>query len=135
MSEHYIHGFSDAERLRLIAQAQMLSTPVFDGLDFSDAQQLLEVGCAVGAELHLIEQRAPHLALTGLDLSAQHLRAGHDWLAQRERISLVQSDASTLPFADDSFDIGMTIWLLEHVRDAEVVIREPLILDSLYRIY
>jgi len=126
VAEHYIHGFSDAERLRLIAQAQMLSTPVFDGLDFSSAQSLLEVGCAVGAELHLIEQRAPHLALTGLDLSAQHLRAGRSWLAQHERISLVQGDAGTLPFPDDCFDIGMTIWLLEHVSDAASVIRELL---------
>lgn len=126
MAEHYIHGFSDAERLRLIAQAQMLSTPVFDGLDFSGAQNLLEVGCAVGAELHLIEQRAPQLALTGLDLSALHLQAGRAWLAQHERINLIQGDAGTLPFADDSFDVGMTIWLLEHVSDAASVIRELL---------
>ncbi|WP_462321142.1 class I SAM-dependent methyltransferase [Halochromatium sp.] len=126
MSDHYIHGFSDAERLRLIAQAQMLSTPVFDGLDFSGAQHLLEVGCAVGAELHLLEQRASHLALTGLDLSGRHLQAGRSWLAEHERISLVQGDASSLPFADDSYDIGMTIWLLEHVHDAEGVIRELL---------
>lgn len=126
MAEHYIHGFSDAERLRLIAQAKMLSTPVFDGLDFSGTHNLLEVGCAVGAELHLIEQRAPQIALTGLDLSALHLRAGRAWLAQHERISLVQGQAQTLPFPDDSFDIGMTIWLLEHVRDAAAVIRELL---------
>lgn len=126
MTEYYIHGFSDAERRRLIAQARMLSTPVFDGLDFSGADSLLEVGCAVGAELHLIEQRAPQLALTGLDLSALHLQAARGWLAQHERINLVQGDAHSLPFPDDSVDIGMTIWLLEHVHDAAAVIRELL---------
>ena len=126
MTEHYIHGFSDAERLRLIAQAEMLATPVFEGLDLGDAQNLLEVGCAVGAELHLIEQRAPELALTGLDLSDLHLRAARAWLAQHDCIRLVQGDAGTLPFADDSFDVGMTIWLLEHVRDAAAVIGELL---------
>jgi SAM-dependent methyltransferase len=126
VTEHYIHGFSDAERLRLIAQAQMLSRPVFDGLNFSRAQSLLEVGCAVGAELQLIEQRAPQLTLTGLDLSARHLQAGHAWLAQNERIRLVQGDAVRLPFPDDSFDVGMTIWLLEHVQDAAAVVRELL---------
>nr|WP_242513538.1 class I SAM-dependent methyltransferase [Halochromatium salexigens] len=104
----------------------MLSTPVFDGLDFSGAQSLLEVGCAVGAELHLIEQHAPQLALTGLDLSARHLRAAHAWLAQHERISLVQGEARTLPFPDDRFDIGITIWLLEHLDDAAAGIRELL---------
>jgi SAM-dependent methyltransferase len=126
MSEHYIHGFSDAERLRLIAQAEMLAVPVFGGLDFAGDQRLLEVGCAVGAELDLIARRAPHLALTGLDLSAVHLRAGGAWLAGRERIRLVQGDARALPFADDSFDVGMTIWLLEHVPDAAAVVRELL---------
>lgn len=126
MSEHYIHGFSDAERLRLIEQAEMLANPVFGGLDFSDDHNLLEVGCAVGAELHLIARRAPHLALTGLDLSAVHLRAGRAWLAERECIRLVQGDARALPFPDDSFDVGMTIWLLEHVGDAAAVVRELL---------
>ena len=126
MSEHYIHGFSDAERLRLIEQAEMLAGPVFGGLDFSADQRLLEVGCAVGAELHLIERRAPHLSLTGLDLSAVHLRAGRAWLADHERIHLVQGDARALPFADGSFDVGMTIWLLEHVDDATAVVGELL---------
>jgi SAM-dependent methyltransferase len=126
MSEHYIHGFSEAERLRLIEQAEMLSTPVFGGLDFSGDRSLLEVGCAVGAELHLIAKRAPHLQLTGLDLSAVHLRAGRAWLAGNERIRLIRGDARALPFPDDSFDVGMTIWLLEHVQDAAAVVRELL---------
>jgi ubiquinone/menaquinone biosynthesis C-methylase UbiE len=126
MSEHYIHGFSDAERLRLIEQAQMLADPVFGGLDFSGDRSLLEAGCAVGAELNLIARRAPHLALTGLDLSAVHLRAGRGWLQEQERIHLIQGDARALPFPDDSFDVGMTIWLLEHVADAAAVVRELL---------
>lgn len=126
MGEHYIHGFSAAERLRLIAQAQLLSSPVLDGLDFSASGNLLEVGCALGAELQLIAERAPQLELTGLDLSAQHLRAGHAWLAEHDRIRLVQGDGAMLPFADNSFDMGLTIWLLEHVRDGAAVVRELL---------
>lgn len=126
MSEHYIHGFSEAERLRLIAQAEMLARPVFGGLDFSGDRSLLEVGCAVGAELDLIARGAVHLDLTGLDLSAVHLRAGRAWLAGRECIRLVQGDAGALPFADDSFDVGMTIWLLEHVTEPAAVVRELL---------
>jgi len=126
MVAHYIHGFSEAERQRLLAQAQMLATPVFGGLDFAADRSLLEVGCAVGAELQLIEQRAPHLALTGLDLSAAHLRAGRAWLAGRAQIRLVRGDARTLPFPDDSFDVGMTIWVLEHLQEPAAVVRELL---------
>ncbi len=126
MAEHYIHGFSEAERRRLLAQAQMLATPVFGGLDFSQDRSLLEVGCAVGAELQLIEQRAPHLALTGLDLSAVHLHAGRAWLADHAQIRLVRGDAHALPFADNSFDVGMTIWVLEHLQEPAAVVRELL---------
>jgi ubiquinone/menaquinone biosynthesis C-methylase UbiE len=104
----------------------MLATPVLGGLDFSGDRSLLEVGCAVGAELQLIAQRAPHLTLTGVDLSAVHLRAGRAWLAECERIRLLQGDARALPFPDESFDVGMTIWLLEHLADAGAVVRELL---------
>lgn len=126
MAEHYIHGFSDTERQRLMAQARMLATPVFGGLDFSADHSLLEVGCAVGAELQLIAQRAPHLMLTGVDLSSMHLRAGQAWLGGHERIRLLRGDARALPFPNDSFDVGMTIWVLEHLAHAEAVVRELL---------
>lgn len=126
MAEHYIHGFSEAERQRLMAQARMLATPVFGGLDFSADHSLLEVGCAVGAELQLIAQGAPHLTLTGVDLSSMHLRAGRAWLGGHERIRLLQGDARALPFPSDSFDVGMTIWVLEHLADPEAVVRELL---------
>jgi ubiquinone/menaquinone biosynthesis C-methylase UbiE len=126
MSEHYIHGFSDGERRRLMEQAALLAEPVFGGLDFSGDGRLLEVGCAVGAELHLLAERAPRLELTGLDLSRLHLRAGRAWLAGHERVHLVQGDARALPFPDAAFDVGMTVWLLEHVPDAATVVRELL---------
>jgi ubiquinone/menaquinone biosynthesis C-methylase UbiE len=128
MPTHYIHGFTPQEQQRLIAQAAMLAPQVFNGLDFSNARRLLEIGCGVGAELRHIARRWPALALTGLDLSAAHLQAARRYLnaSGQAVIALVRGHAERLPFAESSFDRVVTIWLLEHVATPGRVIAEAL---------
>ncbi|MFH0908336.1 MAG: class I SAM-dependent methyltransferase [bacterium] len=124
MTEHYIHGFSKAEQERLFAQARILAPGVLDGWDLAGVASLLEIGCGVGAELDIIRERWPGVKLTGLDRSADHLAAGHARLP--DSISLMQGDATALPFAGASFDRVITIWMLEHVSDPVTVMREAL---------
>ena len=125
----YIHGFSTAEQARLVRQAAVLAPQVFAGLDLSHTRSLLEVGCAVGAELKILGRQWPHLHLTGLDKSASHLEAARGYLADettRGRTRLVQGDAGAMPFPDASFDCVITVWMLEHVRDPAQIMRECL---------
>ena len=128
MAEVYIHGFSKQEQARLVEQARVLAPGVFEGLDFSGVEDLLEIGCGVGAELHLLAQRWPQLHLTGLDRSAAHLAAAKRFLPDTTaaKVRLVRGDALSLPFAEQSFDRVITIWMLEHVRDAAAILREAL---------
>jgi ubiquinone/menaquinone biosynthesis C-methylase UbiE len=129
MAEGYIHGFSSAEQHRLVAQAQNLAPRVFEDLDLSGAQHLLELGCGVGAELAILRERWPHLALAGVDHSGSQLATARRVLAPgrwRPPVALVQSDALQLPFACAAFDRVITIWLLEHVKDPRGVLREAL---------
>lgn len=122
----YIHGYSRAERQRLVAQAQTLAPIVFDGLDLPKQGRLLEIGCGVGAELGLIARDRPELQLIGVDLNASHLAAAADYLASigQTRNALVLGDAFRLPFADEVFDCIITIWMLEHVADPRGVLSE-----------
>ena len=124
MNERYIHGFSEQEQARLFAQARILAPGVFGGWDLSCVSNLLEIGCGVGAELEIIRERWPHVQLTGLDRSEEHLAAGRSRLPPN--IELVEGDATALPFPDASFDRVITIWMLEHVPDPGTVIREAL---------
>ena len=125
MGDCYIHGFSLEEQRRLHRQADVLAPNVFHGLDFSEVDRLLELGCGVGAELRLLSERWPGLHLTGVDRSEVHLAAARDSLRGRD-IDLVQADATDLPFPDASFDRVITIWMLEHVADPAVVMKEAL---------
>jgi len=127
--QQYIHGFSSEEQDRLVRQAAVLEREVFRGLDLRNASTLLEIGCAVGAELQLAGRRWPHLELTGLDISHSHLEAARHVLAaeiEAGRVTLVEGDAGAMPFPDDSFDRVMTIWMLEHVADPAAVLAECL---------
>jgi len=127
MPAGYIHGYSDAEFRRLIEQADVLAPFVFGGLDWSGAGNLLELGCAVGAELKLIHRKWPHLRLTGVDISEEHLARAHRYLADEcasGRVRLFEADAGNLPFESASFDRVVTIWLLEHVPDPLRILRE-----------
>ena len=123
-SEAYIHGFGPVEEQRLRDQAAVLAPVVFAGLDLPAAGRLLELGCGVGAELDLLSARWPGLALTGIDLSPSHLRAARGHLG--DRATLVRGNAGCLPFAAGTFDVVLTIWMLEHVPDPRAILREAL---------
>jgi ubiquinone/menaquinone biosynthesis C-methylase UbiE len=120
----YIHGFGRVEEQRLRDQAATLAPVVFSGVRLPERGALLEIGCGVGAELDLIGRRFPRISLFGVDLSDSHIDAAARHLAGRAR--LVQANGAVLPFADASFDVAMTIWLLEHVPRPERVISEAL---------
>ena len=95
---------------------------VFGGLELPHRGRLLELGCGVGAELSLIAGLRPDLALFGIDASESHVAAAHDHLA--DVASVARADAMQLPFADNAFDVVLTVWLLEHVGDPAAVMGE-----------
>ena len=129
MKKPYIHGFSRDEQSRLVEQAQVLASNVFRGIDFSGAREALEIGCGVGAELKIMCERWPRLRWTGLDWSRSHLAAATGILKNElatGRIGIVRADARSMPFQEKSFDLAITIWMLEHVSEPERILREAL---------
>ena len=70
---------------------------------------VLEVGCNVGANLRAIAATAD---ACGIDLNESAIRTLN---AERPDIPAQVSDASSLPFADASFDLVFTMGVLIHV--------------------
>ncbi|MCB9616270.1 MAG: class I SAM-dependent methyltransferase [Sandaracinus sp.] len=126
MSEGYIHGYSEEERRRLVAQAELWRERfLVPGLDYRAGEKLLEIGCGVGAVLAVLGEHFPGLNLTGVDLVPSQIAAAKDELASRGlRADLRVADAGALPFDDASFDHVYGVWVLEHVREPHPILRE-----------
>jgi ubiquinone/menaquinone biosynthesis C-methylase UbiE len=78
---------------------------------------LIDVGCGTGAY-------APGLTelgwkVTGVDISEDMLRR-----ARTKGVHTVQADATTLPFADATFDAAISVFTSTDVDDLEAMVRE-----------
>ena len=127
MSE-YIHGYSETEQARLVSQGQVLSPFIFDKLDLSNVEHLLEVGSGVGAMTLGILERYPDLPITCLEISETQLEKAKINLPKSKigtQIQLQQADARQTNFkANSNFDGAFLCWILEHVPQPERVLAE-----------
>jgi len=106
-----------------------LLTINFNLLDFQDGDVLLDIGCGEGR--HLIHACLVHNLLgVGMDLSIADLRttrerfshfAGHN---PKSIFSVQQTDATCLPFADNSVDKIICSEVLEHIENYTGVLQE-----------
>jgi ubiquinone/menaquinone biosynthesis C-methylase UbiE len=84
-----------------------------------NVDRILDVGCGTGMLLGPLLERARHVV--GIDMSAKML------LAAKKRAPgafLVLADADNLPFADGSFDVLVSVTLLQNMPDPNRTIRE-----------
>jgi ubiquinone/menaquinone biosynthesis C-methylase UbiE len=126
-AERYIHSFDPVEQARLIRQGRVLEPYIQRHVDFSGCASVLEVGCGVGAQLHVLMQRFPQVRFTGIDRSEVQLAHARQFLAEdimAGRVELLEASAYQLPFPDDSFDGACIYFVLEHLAEPLPVLRE-----------
>lgn len=124
----YLHGFSKDEQERLRKQARFGEFTVYQNINFSSVQNLLEVGCGVGAQTEILLRRFPDLKITGIDRSTKQLESARERLSSlsstQGRFDLQEMDATAMEFAVNSFDGAFLCWILEHVPDPIRVLSE-----------
>jgi ubiquinone/menaquinone biosynthesis C-methylase UbiE len=124
----YLHGFSSVEQARLMKQARLLESTLFNHVDYTGARRLLEVGSGVGAQTEILLRRFPDVHVTCVDLNDVQLQAARQNLATmpwcRDRYTLQQADASRLPYGAREFDAAFLCWILEHVPNPARVLSE-----------
>lgn len=105
------------ELFNYLTAATPLAAPM-DDMAALDGQRVLDVGCGNGTFLQN--------ALTG-GATAVGLDFSHGMVSSAHAVTgapVAQADAQTLPFADDSFDTVLALWMLYHVPDVPMALTE-----------
>lgn len=122
----YVHGYGTREQERLVEQAEhWRHRLISDGTTLDPGTRFLEIGCGVGAVLAVLGQEFPGVRLHGVDIEPKQLEYARRHLRQAGvEATLVQADATALPFEDESFDHVWMMWFLEHVSAPLAVLHE-----------
>jgi ubiquinone/menaquinone biosynthesis C-methylase UbiE len=99
-------------------------------LDGTAGERGLDIGCGNGRHTELLAAHVDHAV--GVDVSSGLLASAQERMAERDWTgALVQGDAAALPFAEDTFDIGVYVATLHHLPSREARCRS---LDELARV-
>lgn len=96
---------------------------IVEGLNLSDGDKILEVGCGNGYYLSLLTRLGVKTNLTGIDNDRLALKNAPRFV-QDKKVKLMWADASKLSFPDNSFDKVVMSEVIEHVANEEAVLRE-----------
>lgn len=115
---HELRRTDRAARYRLKRRTEEIIAAIktFKG---ENVKAMLDVGTADGAMLQEFIKNLEIENAAGLDFSRELLRFG-----ERGKGSLIQGDASNLPFQSNSFDIITAAALIEHVQNPERMLAE-----------
>lgn len=75
-------------------------------------QRILDVGCGMAHLLYEFTQVVPGIEVTGIDISDYALEHAKEEIRDR----LIKGEAQKLPFADDSFDLVISLTTLHNLK-------------------
>ena len=82
-------------------------------------EQVVDVGCGPGALTAAAAGRGAHV--TGVDLAAGMVAEAR---RRHPDLTFIEADAEHLPFADDTFDVALGAFLVNHTPDAPAAVAE-----------
>lgn len=117
----YVHGYSAAEEIRLIRQANILAGFIHAGATFAPGARVLEAGCGVGAQTIELAARNPRTRFVAIDRSAKSVHIAQERVAAcgLGNVEFQVADIYRLPFADAEFDGAFLCFVLEHLGQVE----------------
>jgi ubiquinone/menaquinone biosynthesis C-methylase UbiE len=129
MSEHSrpyaIHSEEECERLELQARLANIEAHL-RFLQVSPSDRVLDAGCGSGSMSRLLAHTYPQAEVIGVDLREQYL----DFARSRARAEDIRNlefrsaDVFALPFADATFDVVWTKYLLQWLKDPKRALKE-----------
>lgn len=125
----YLHGFTSTEQDRLYKQARFVENKIYSTIDFSNVNNLLEIGSGVGAQSEILLRRFPELFLTSIEFEDDQIKRAIDFLSHisyaKKRYEIKQMDAMDMDFESGKhFDGAFICWVLEHIPEPSRVLSE-----------
>ncbi len=112
--------FLNVERERYLQQPWQRE---FFRFDTFSGQRVLEIGVGHGTDLMQFARSGATCA--GVDITDNHLQlTARNFQLQGKEVELLKADATSLPFADNSFDCVYSFGVIHHIPEAQAVARE-----------
>ncbi len=96
---------------------------IIEELELKKEDKILEVGCGNGYYLNLLNKLDFNLTLIGIDMDELALIDAKKFIKDN-KVKLILSDASKLPFQNNSFDKVVISEVIEHVDNEKQVLSE-----------
>jgi len=74
---------------------------------------ILDLGCGTGRFLPWLSQRAP--SIIGIDITKKMLKHAKETTHNLRNVELMLCDGTYLPLREESFNIVLSIWVLQHI--------------------
>jgi ubiquinone/menaquinone biosynthesis C-methylase UbiE len=129
MSEHSrpyaIHSDNECERLELQARLANIERHLRH-LPVSPGDRVLDAGCGSGSMSRLLARSFPRAEVVGVDLREQYLNFARRRASAEniQNLTFHSADVFALPFADRSFDIVWTKYLLQWLKEPKRALNE-----------
>jgi SAM-dependent methyltransferase len=122
---YVIHSNEECERLELQARLANIEGHLRH-LPVAPNSRVLDVGCGSGSMSRLIARSFPQAEVVGVDVRQQYLdfarvRAGDEGI---RNLTFQNGDVFALPFADASFDLVWSKYLLQWLREPKNALAE-----------
>lgn len=121
----YLHGYSRTEFERLRHQANFLAESVYPNLNIPKRGNLIEMGCGVGAQTHILLDRFPDLHITAIDRTPQQIAFAKEIIPEtfNSRVDFICADLADYQ-AESPADAAFCCWMLEHVSDPLLILKQ-----------
>lgn len=103
--------------------SRQLSARFVEFAGVSDGDCILDVGCGTGSLTGVLSESPRVKNIVGVDLAEVYLESARQTI-QDKRVSFKVGDATSLPFADKSFDRAFSMLVLQFVPDAKKAVSE-----------
>jgi SAM-dependent methyltransferase len=122
---YVIHSDEECERLEAQARLAHIEDHLRH-LPVAGVKRILDVGCGSGSMSRLIARTFPNVEVVGVDLREQYLDYARARARQEgiDNLSFERGDVFGLPFADASFDLVWSKYLLQWLREPKAALAE-----------